>query len=98
MLPLKDLGIKKGAMLVYNLKKFPDERKIAQLSKKYNWAPYNSLASWYLWKSLELSKVIKAALFYFVFDGPVILNAGIFIILLLNIILIGSLFNTKNKD
>lgn len=56
VLPVKDLGIKKGAMLVYNLKKLPDEKRIVQLSKKYNWAPYNSLASWYLWKSLESPK------------------------------------------
>lgn len=56
VLPVKDLGVKKGAMLVYNLKKLPDEKKLLQLSKKYNWSPYNSLASWYLWKSLELKK------------------------------------------
>lgn len=56
VLPLKDLGIKKGAMLVYNLKKLPDEKRILQLSKKYSWDPYNSLASWYLWKSLEFLK------------------------------------------
>lgn len=54
VLPIGDLGIKKGAMLVYGLKKLPDENKIIQLSRKNNWSPYNSLASWYLWKALEL--------------------------------------------
>jgi DNA-3-methyladenine glycosylase II len=54
ILPLNDLGIKKGIMKVYNLKKMPDERRIILLSRKYNWSPYNSIASWYLWKSLEM--------------------------------------------
>ena len=54
VLPLNDLGIRKGIMKVYNLRKIPDEQKILALSKKYHWSPYCSIASWYLWKSLEL--------------------------------------------
>jgi DNA-3-methyladenine glycosylase II len=54
VLPVGDLGLKRAMMNVYGLKKMPDERKILNISKTYRWEPYNSIASWYLWKSLEL--------------------------------------------
>jgi DNA-3-methyladenine glycosylase II len=54
VLPIGDLGLKRAMMNVYGLKKMPDERKILNISKANRWAPYNSIASWYLWKSLEL--------------------------------------------
>lgn len=54
VLPVNDLGIKKGVMKVYNLKKLPDEKKIISIARRNHWSPYCSIASWYLWKSLEL--------------------------------------------
>jgi DNA-3-methyladenine glycosylase II len=54
VLPLNDLGIRKGVMKVYKLRNLPDEKEIISISKRYNWTPYNSIASWYLWKSLEM--------------------------------------------
>ncbi len=54
VLPVGDLGIRRAAMNTYNLRKLPDQNKLFKLSEKYNWSPYNSIASWYLWKSLEL--------------------------------------------
>ncbi len=54
VLPTGDLGLKKAIRIIYNLRKLPDEKKIYLISKKNNWAPYNSIASWYLWRSLEL--------------------------------------------
>jgi len=54
ILPVGDLGLKRAVMNVYGLKKMPDERKIYKISKENQWVPYNSIASWYLWKSLEL--------------------------------------------
>lgn len=53
VLPHGDLGIKKAIMLNYNLRKLPDEQKVIKIAKKNNWAPYNSVAAWYLWKSLD---------------------------------------------
>jgi DNA-3-methyladenine glycosylase II len=53
VLPFGDLGIRKAIMLNYGLKKLPDERKIINIAKKNKWHPYESVASWYLWKSLE---------------------------------------------
>ncbi len=57
ILPVGDLGIKRAAMIIYNLRKLPDENKMILISKKNNWAPYNSIASWYLWRSLELNNL-----------------------------------------
>lgn len=54
VLPVGDFALRKAAKNIYGLKKIPDEKKIVRLSKQYNWEPYNSVASWYLWKSLEL--------------------------------------------
>lgn len=59
VLPTEDLGIKKGIMKLYGLKKIPDGNKIEYLSQKHNWSPYNSIASWYIWKSLELNENAK---------------------------------------
>jgi 3-methyladenine DNA glycosylase/8-oxoguanine DNA glycosylase len=54
ILPVKDQGIKRGAMIAYNLKKLPDEKKLLKLSHQNKWTPYKSIASWYLWMALEL--------------------------------------------
>lgn len=54
VLPTGDLGIKKGIQKIYNLKTLPDEKKIIQIAKQKNWNPYCSIASWYIWRSLDL--------------------------------------------
>jgi len=53
VLPYSDLGIRKGVMLNYGLKKLPDERKIFKIAKENNWNPYCSIVSLYLWQSLD---------------------------------------------
>ena len=53
VLPAGDLGIKNAIQKLYNLKTLPDEKKIISISKKYKWKPFNSIAAWYLWKSLD---------------------------------------------
>ena len=53
VLPFSDLGIRKAVMLNYRLRKLPDEKKIRSIAKKYNWDPYCSVVSRYLWKSLD---------------------------------------------
>lgn len=54
ILPAEDLGIRKGIMKLYRLRKLPDEKKILEIANKNNWSPYFSIASWYIWRSLEL--------------------------------------------
>jgi DNA-3-methyladenine glycosylase II len=53
ILPHGDLGIKKAIMLNYGLKKLPTSENIIEFSKQNNWAPYNSYASLYLWRSID---------------------------------------------
>lgn len=53
VLPTGDLGIKRAISINYNFEEYPTPQQIVTLSIKNKWAPYNTLASWYLWKSLE---------------------------------------------
>lgn len=53
VLPVLDLGIKKAVMINYKLKALPDEKKLANLAKRKKWAPYCSIACWYLWHSID---------------------------------------------
>ena len=48
VLPVGDLGIRRGFQKLYELKKEPS---IAEMQKLANsWRPYRTLASWYLWR------------------------------------------------
>ena len=51
ILPLTDLGIKKGFAVFFGLKDLPDEKYM--LKKASKWKPYRSLASWYLWEMVD---------------------------------------------
>lgn len=53
ILPTGDLGLKKALFNNYKLKEMPGKEEMIKISKKKGWAPYNSLASLYLWKSLD---------------------------------------------
>lgn len=53
VLPTGDLGIKNGIQRLYNLKTSPTPEEIEKIAKKNNWHPYESVASWYVWKSLD---------------------------------------------
>lgn len=52
LLPIKDLGIRKGLARLFGGPELPDASKIERWARP--WRPYRSLASWYLWRSLEL--------------------------------------------
>jgi DNA-3-methyladenine glycosylase II len=51
ILPVDDLGIVRAFQKVYGLRKAPDARRMERIAEK--WRPYRSVASWYLWASLE---------------------------------------------
>lgn len=53
VLPYSDLGIRKAIMKNYKLKKMPDEKKVNEIANKNNWHPYCTVASLFLWKSLD---------------------------------------------
>ena len=55
VLPVGDLGIRKGFQKVYGLRKEPPPERMQAIAQSNGWAPYRSVASWYLWRSLDKS-------------------------------------------
>lgn len=53
VLPVNDLGIRKAVKKLYGFRSLPDVRKLKVLARSNGWEPYNSIACWYLWQSLE---------------------------------------------
>ncbi len=53
VLPTGDLGIKNGIYSLYNLKEKPSPEEMKKIAKKNRWHPYESVASWYVWHSLD---------------------------------------------
>jgi DNA-3-methyladenine glycosylase II len=53
VLPVGDLGVRKALMNVYQLDQLPDPATCAIIANDNNWQPYESVAAWYLWKSLD---------------------------------------------
>ena len=53
VLPDLDLGIQKAIQQAYGLRKRPLPARVIKIGAP--WAPYRTVASWYLWRSLELA-------------------------------------------
>ena len=51
ILPVGDLGIRRAAQLAYGLDDLPDAAQLRELASP--WEPHRSLASLYLWRSLD---------------------------------------------
>jgi DNA-3-methyladenine glycosylase II len=51
VLPVGDLGIQKGMMRLFALKKLPPPERMRRLARP--WEPYRSVACWYLWRLTE---------------------------------------------
>jgi DNA-3-methyladenine glycosylase II len=52
VLPVLDLGVRKGVQRAYRLRKMPDARRVEKIAAL--WAPYRTVGSWYMWRVLEL--------------------------------------------
>lgn len=52
VLPVNDYGVRKGFAKVYKLADLP--KPLEMMKKAEKWSPYRSIASWYLWRVLEL--------------------------------------------
>ncbi|MGY0618768.1 DNA-3-methyladenine glycosylase family protein [Lysobacter sp. A378] len=57
VLPIDDLGIRKGAQIVDKLEVLPKPKQLAQLGER--WGPYRSYASFYLWKIADFAVEAK---------------------------------------
>lgn len=52
VLPVLDLGVRKGAQRIYRTRALPDAARLEKIAR--NWRPWASVASWYCWRVLEL--------------------------------------------
>ena len=57
VLPDLDLGVQKGIQHAYRLASLPTPKDVLRIGER--WAPYASVASWYMWRLLELPEVIR---------------------------------------
>ena len=55
ILPTGDLGIRNGAGKLYDFQSVPTPEEVKIIADKNNWHPYESIASWYIWQSLDNS-------------------------------------------
>jgi DNA-3-methyladenine glycosylase II len=53
VLPHGDLGIKNGIEKMYGLGSLPTPKQVQDIATKNGWEPYESVASWYIWRSLD---------------------------------------------
>jgi 3-methyladenine DNA glycosylase/8-oxoguanine DNA glycosylase len=53
VLPVDDFGIRKGYAVAFGLPEPPKPKELAAYGE--GWAPYRTVASWYLWRAAELA-------------------------------------------
>ena len=53
VLPVGDLGIRNGIQKLYNLPTRPNDIEIEEIARLNKWSPYETIASWYIWHSLD---------------------------------------------
>jgi DNA-3-methyladenine glycosylase II len=51
VLPVGDLGLKKGIQRLYSMPELPEKEEIEEIAE--DWRPYRTVATWYIWKSLN---------------------------------------------
>ncbi|MBI5503176.1 MAG: methylated-DNA--[protein]-cysteine S-methyltransferase [Deltaproteobacteria bacterium] len=54
VLPADDYGVRKGFALIHRKADLPTPKELARHGEK--WRPFRSVASWYLWRAVELAK------------------------------------------
>jgi 3-methyladenine DNA glycosylase/8-oxoguanine DNA glycosylase len=55
VLPVHDYGIRKAMQRAYRLRDLPKPKRMLELAA--SWSPHRTVASWYLWRSLEVDGV-----------------------------------------
>jgi DNA-3-methyladenine glycosylase II len=51
VLPVSDLGVRKGMQKIYGLKSLPNPKEMKEIAER--WKPYQSLGTWFCWRVLE---------------------------------------------
>jgi DNA-3-methyladenine glycosylase II len=54
VLPATDYGVRKGFQRTFGSRDLPSPKEIERRAER--WRPYRSIASWYLWRALELPR------------------------------------------
>jgi DNA-3-methyladenine glycosylase II len=54
VLPASDLGVRAGTMVVHRLEALPTPTEVLRIGER--WRPYRSVASWYLWRAVDLAR------------------------------------------
>jgi 3-methyladenine DNA glycosylase/8-oxoguanine DNA glycosylase len=52
VLPVDDFGLRRGFQRAFRTKTVPAPREVARRAER--WRPFRTVASWYLWRALEL--------------------------------------------
>jgi DNA-3-methyladenine glycosylase II len=52
--PIDDFGVKKGIQRAYGFEEMPTKAQMIEIGEK--WRPWRTVASWYLWRSLDAAK------------------------------------------
>ena len=53
VLPTGDLGIRSGIKKLYGMDELPSPDEVRLVAEENDWYPYESVASWYVWHSLD---------------------------------------------
>ncbi|HEV3003469.1 MAG TPA: DNA-3-methyladenine glycosylase [Pirellulales bacterium] len=54
VLPVSDLGVRRGFMFTYRKREMPPPGELLRHGER--WRPYRSVASWYLWRAVDLRR------------------------------------------
>lgn len=53
VLPIHDYGVQKGYALTYGKRRIPKPKELLKFGER--WRPYRTIASWYMWRAVELA-------------------------------------------
>lgn len=53
VLPIHDYGVQKGWALTYRKRRIPKPKELLKFGER--WRPYRTVASWYMWRAVELA-------------------------------------------
>lgn len=56
ILPVGDFGVRNGMRAVYGLPEMPTPAEAREIGAR--WAPYRSVASWYMWRAVETPQTV----------------------------------------
>jgi DNA-3-methyladenine glycosylase II len=57
--PISDFGVQRGFAITYRRRKHPKPKELVPFGER--WRPYRSVASWYLWRAVDLFDAARKA-------------------------------------